>query len=218
MKFLEIDSPFMRVLGRIADLMIINFLTILLCIPVITAGAAFTAMHYVLLKIVRDEEGYIVKQYFRSFKENFLQATILWIGMLAVSAALFVDWRIMRMQGDQFSGVMLILLFAAALASYLIMIYIFPVLSRYKNTIRGTLKTSLSMSVLGIFTLRTIASAILIPLPFILALLFGYASVPFFAVICFSGPGYLRAMMYSGLFDKYEGKEKNSDGENEESE
>ena len=124
MKFLEIDSPFMRVLGRIADLMIINFLTILLCIPVITAGAAFTAMHYVLLKIVRDEEGYIVKQYFRSFKENFLQATILWIGMLAVSAALFVDWRIMRMQGDQFSGVMLILLFAAALASYLIMIYI----------------------------------------------------------------------------------------------
>ena len=218
MKFLEIDSPFMRVLGRIADLMIINFLTILLCIPVITAGAAFTAMHYVLLKIVRDEEGYIVKQYFRSFKENFLQATILWIGMLAVSAALFVDWRIMRMQGDQFSGVMLILLFAAALASYLIMIYIFPVLSRYKNTIRGTLKTSLSMSVLGILTLRTIASAILIPLPFILALLFGYASVPFFVVICFSGPGYLRAMMYSGLFDKYEGKEKNSDGENEESE
>ena len=218
MKFLEIDSPFMRVLGRIADLMIINLLTILLCIPVITAGAAFTAMHYVLLKIVRDEEGYIVKQYFRSFKENFLQATILWIGMLAVSAALFVDWRIMRMQGDQFSGVMLILLFAAALASYLIMIYIFPVLSRYKNTIRGTLKTSLSMSVLGILTLRTIASAILIPLPFILALLFGYASVPFFVVICFSGPGYLRAMMYSGLFDKYEGKEKNSDGENEESE
>ena len=218
MKFLEIDSPFMRVLGRIADLMIINFLTILLCIPVITAGAAFTAMHYVLLKIVRDEEGYIVKQYFRSFKENFLQATILWIGMLAVSAALFVDWRIMRMQGDQFSGVMLILLFAAALASYLIMIYIFPVLSRYKNTIRGTLKTSLSMSVLGILTLRTIASAILIPLPFILALLFGYASVPFFVVICFSGPGYLRAMMYSGLFDKYEGKEKNSDGENEETE
>ena len=214
MKFLEIDSPFMRVLGRIADLMIINFLTILLCIPVVTAGAAFTAMHYVMLKLVRDEEGYIVKQYFKSFKENFVQSTILWIGMLVVSAALFVDWRIMRMQGDQFSGVMLILLLAAALVAYMIMIYIFPVLSRYKNTIRGTLKTSLSMSVLGILTLRTIASAILIPLPFILALLFGYASIPFFAVICFTGPAYLRAMMYSGLFDKYEGKEKSSDSEN----
>ena len=134
--------------------------------------------------------------------------------MLVVSAALFVDWRIMRMQGDQFSGVMLILLLAAALVAYMIMIYIFPVLSRYKNTIRGTLKTSLSMSVLGILTLRTIASAILIPLPFILAFLFGYASIPFFAVICFTGPAYLRAMMYSGLFDKYEGKEKSSDSEN----
>ena len=55
MKFLDIDSPFMQVMGKVADLMILNLLTIVCCIPIITAGAAFTAMHYQVLKIVRNE-------------------------------------------------------------------------------------------------------------------------------------------------------------------
>lgn len=206
MKFLEIDSPFMRVLGTMADLIILNLLTVLLCIPIVTAGAAFTAMHYVMLKIVRNEEGYIVKTYFRVFKENFVKSTFLWLFMLIVSALLFVDWRILMMQGDEFPAFILVLLIAAAVVFYLVAIYIFPVLSRYENTIRGTLKTAFSMSVLGIFTLRTIASAILIPLPFVLMFVFGYASVPVFAVFCFSGPAFFRAKLYSGLFKQYEEK------------
>ncbi|MBO5999901.1 MAG: YesL family protein, partial [Lachnospiraceae bacterium] len=66
----SMDSPLMKVLSRVADLLILNLLTVVCCIPVITAGAAFSAMYYVLLKMVRGEEGYIVKQYFKAFKEN----------------------------------------------------------------------------------------------------------------------------------------------------
>ena len=71
MNVFEEGSPFIRFLNRMADLLIINLLTLLMCVPVITAGASLTAMHYVLLKIVRDEEGYIVRSFFRSFKLNF---------------------------------------------------------------------------------------------------------------------------------------------------
>ena len=60
-KIFEMDSPVMRFLNRLGDLMILNFLMIVCCIPVVTAGAAFTAMHYVLLKIVRGEEGYLLR-------------------------------------------------------------------------------------------------------------------------------------------------------------
>ena len=98
-KFFDMDSPVMRVLNRVGDLMIMNFLMILCCIPVITAGAAFTAMHYVLLKIVRGEEGYLIKGFFKSFKENFKQATILWLLMLLVGCSLcgrFVDLQLFR--------------------------------------------------------------------------------------------------------------------------
>ena len=84
MSIFEEGSPFIRFLNRMADLLIINLLTLLMCVPVITAGASLTAMHYVLLKMARDEEGYIVRSYFKSFKENFLQATGMWLIFLVL--------------------------------------------------------------------------------------------------------------------------------------
>ena len=67
MNLFEEGSALQRFLGKTADLMILNLVTLLMCIPVITAGAALTGMHYVLLKMVRGEEGYIVRSFFRSF-------------------------------------------------------------------------------------------------------------------------------------------------------
>ena len=71
MKFLSLDSPLMRFLGKMADLMILNLLVIFCSIPIITMGASLTAMHYVALKIVRNEEAYITKDFFKSFKCTF---------------------------------------------------------------------------------------------------------------------------------------------------
>ena len=94
MKFFDIDGPLMQGLTKIADLMILNFLTILCCIPVVTAGAAFTALHYMVLKLARNEEGYIAKGFFKSFKENFRQATIIWILVLISVAFIIFDYLI----------------------------------------------------------------------------------------------------------------------------
>ena len=88
-KLFDLDSPLMRVLSKMADLMILNLLMIVLCLPIVTAGAAFTAMHYVLLKMVRDEDSYLLKSFFKSFKLNFRQATIIWAIMLGI-AVLFI--------------------------------------------------------------------------------------------------------------------------------
>lgn len=68
-KIFDMDSPVMRVLNRVGDLLILNVLMIVCCIPVITAGAAFTAMHYVLLKIVRGEEGYLIRGFLSPFDQ-----------------------------------------------------------------------------------------------------------------------------------------------------
>ena len=76
MSIFEEGSPFQGFLNKVTDLLILNLVTLLLCLPVITAGAALTAMHYVLLKMVRGEEGYIVKSFFRAFKREFRQATV----------------------------------------------------------------------------------------------------------------------------------------------
>ena len=65
MKFFNLDSPVMQALGKMADLMWLNILTLICCIPVVTAGASLTAMHYMALKIVRNEECYITKGFFK---------------------------------------------------------------------------------------------------------------------------------------------------------
>ena len=192
----------MKKLGIMADLLILNLVTLVCCLPIVTAGAAFTAMHYVLLKIVRGEEGYVVKTFFRAFKENLLQGTILWIIMVVVYAALFVDWRILRMQGNEFPVFMNILLLAAVIIIYLISLYVFPILSRYQNTVPGTIKAALTMSVVG--TIRTIGSAIVYPIPYVILFFVGYPIVPIILCFCFTGPGYFRAKMYDGLFLTYE--------------
>ena len=114
-KIFDLDSPFMRVLNRVADLMILNFLMIICCIPIITIGAACTGMHYVLLKIVRGEEGYLVRGFFKSFKQNFRQATILWLIMLLVIAVYIGDFLIFTYSGVKFPTILVIAILGLAL-------------------------------------------------------------------------------------------------------
>jgi uncharacterized membrane protein YesL len=197
----------MKFLVTMADLMILNMLTVLCCVPIVTAGASFTAMHYVLQKLVRGEENYVSRQFFHSFKENFVQSTIIWIGMVVVYGALFVDWRILRMQGDQFPGFLIILLYGAAVIIFLYTLYIFPILARYKNTIRGILKLAFAMTIMGSITLRTLAAGILYIVPFAILLIYGWGSIPILLLMGFTVPGFFRAMMYRGLFNKYETRE-----------
>ena len=75
-RIFSLDSPLFSFLNKVADLILLNILTMICCLPIITIGASMTALHYVVLKMVRDEESYIVRSYFKSFRQNFKQATI----------------------------------------------------------------------------------------------------------------------------------------------
>ena len=204
MHFLQPGSKFMNALGVLANLMILNFLTLFLCLPILTAGASLTAMHYVLLKIVKDEEPEIISEFFHSFKMNFKQATIIWVILVFVFAVLFVDWRILRMQGDEFPGFFIILMYGAIAIVYLISLYVFPVLARYKNTIGGTFKTSFALAVYGITMFRTFICGLVNLVPMAVLYIFGYPVIPVFLAFCFTGPGFVRARIYRTLFSSYE--------------
>ena len=71
MNFFNLDSPFMRFLTKMADLIILNILYMICCIPIVTIGAASTALYTVSMKAVKNEESYIIRGYFKAFKENF---------------------------------------------------------------------------------------------------------------------------------------------------
>ena len=91
MDFFSPDSNFMAFLSKVADFVILNLLTVLCSIPIITIGAAYTAKFYTSMKIVRGEEPSVVKSYFKSFRENFAQVTGAWMILLVIAAILFIS-------------------------------------------------------------------------------------------------------------------------------
>lgn len=141
MKFLNIDSPFMQVMNKVADLMILNLLTVVCMIPLITAGAALTAMHYQVLKIVRDEECYVVKGYFKAFRENFVQSTAIWLILLVIGLILGGDFYIMYVTETEYHMIFKAVLGAVAIFALFTLIYVFPVQAKFANPVLRTSRT-----------------------------------------------------------------------------
>ena len=130
-RFFNLDSPVMVFLSKMADLMILNLLTLLLCIPIITAGDAITALYYMTIKIVKGEEGYIVRGYFKSFKENFKQATLIWLMVLVLGIVLIGDFMILSNSNMSFEQVLTVLIMIVTVLYVFTVVYVFPVLSRF---------------------------------------------------------------------------------------
>ena len=94
MKFWAIDSPVMRVLGRLGDIIILNMIFVVGCIPVITIGTSLSALYAVAMKMARGEDPSVWKEFWKAYKRNFRPATICWLVMAVIAVLLFVDFRI----------------------------------------------------------------------------------------------------------------------------
>lgn len=208
----NLDNPVWSFMGKVADLIILNILAVICSLPIFTIGASWTALYFVTIRMVRKEESYIVKDFFRSFKENFKQATIIWLIVLAMSAVLAGDILICRMLPDQIPQIISLAVAVLAFWVFGTIVYIFPVLSRFQNTIKNTLKNAFLISVLNIP--YTILIMVLIVLPFVLAF-FVYQAAPFVIAMGFSLPAYIASLMLVRIFRKLEPAEE-SGAENEE--
>ena len=145
-KLFRMDSPLMRFLTKIADLMVLNILFCITSIPLITIGASWTALYSVTLKMVRDEEGSVSRSYFRSFRQNFRQATLLWLGVLVVLALLVLDIRVLNgMAGGTAPGLLRVGVEILALLGIMVLQYLFPSLARFEASLADTLKNACMM-------------------------------------------------------------------------
>ena len=146
-KLFRMDSPLMRFLAKIADLMVLNILFCVTSIPLITIGASWTALYSVTLKMVRDEEGSVSRSYFRSFRQNFRQATLLWLGVLVVLALLVLDIRVLNgMAGGTAPGLLRVGVEILALLGIMVLQYLFPSLARFEASLADTLKNACMMA------------------------------------------------------------------------
>lgn len=96
------EGPLMTLLGKFANLVFINIFWLICSLPVVTIGAATTAMYSVCFKIVNNKGVSVVKGYFKSFKENLKQATMIWV--LLLIAGVLVAYVIYLAIGQSLSG------------------------------------------------------------------------------------------------------------------
>ena len=208
-KFFDLDSPLMTGLNKFADLIILNLLTIVCCIPVFTIGASITALHFVCLKMVRDEETYIIKSFFKSFRQNFKQATAIWLIELFVFGLLAADFYLMGHADIEFPAWLPSALIAVDVLIFMLGLHVFPLLSRFENTVGRTIKNSVMV---GILTLpKTLLMTAICALPVVLIYFFEQILAPFMLLLGISGPAFLCALVYNKTFKRFEPAQEESD-------
>ena len=142
------DSPMMRALGVVWDLIVLNLLFLVCCIPVVTIGPAITALHYVTTKMAGEKDGTpVVGNFFKSFRANFRQGVLMGILFGAAGGFLGYDIYLLWHSGNFQNSSFKILIPVAAIAYMMTFVYAFPLLARFNNTVLGTIRNAFIMSV-----------------------------------------------------------------------
>ena len=191
------DSKFTHFTNKFSDLITLNLWFVLTSLPLITIGASATAMHYVLLRIYRDELEYsITRNYFRSFRENFRQATAIWIIYIVFGAVLFADLFFIANPGFLKTPVTIV-----SILLVLSLSWIFVLQSRYANPVYATIRNAVVFSIMH--PIDTVLMCALMLLP-ILLLISKPSTIPIVVICGFSLAGIIRAMIYGKVFSQNE--------------
>ena len=168
-KWFRLDSPIMQGLSRLSDLVILSFVWFVCCMPIVTIGASNTAMYYVAMKIVRDEEDVkVIPTFFQGFKSNFKQATAMNLISLVLGAILAADACILFFAQGSMATISCAIFFAMFIWLLCIMFYAYPLQAQFYNTVKQTLINAAILSMRKF--LSTIIIFIVNMLPFILTI------------------------------------------------
>lgn len=197
-RIFDADNPLMRALAVAADLLLLNLLTLLCSLPVLTLGAALSALCDQVQRIVRGEESYVVRGFFRAFRSNLLQGSALGLFFLACGALIWLDYRLAL-------TLMPMLRFAAAAVGILVLavgLYAFPLQARFENSLGATLKNAATLAV-GFFP-RTAGMVVCVLALWLIALHFFNYALPVLLMFGVSLPFYVCALLYRDIFEKLE--------------
>lgn len=199
----EPDSPLMELVNKITDILILNLLTLLTCLPIVTIGASLSAMNDILYQMMENQEGKVARDYFLSFRRNFKKGTLLWLLMLVIFAILAADAQMVIANAASAPGWMVGLLLGAALVLILSAQYIFPLQAHFENTVRGTLKNSLIVMVMN---LPRSLLMLLVNLTPLLAFAISYSATILLLFCGLTLPGYINCFLYRPIFRKIAGE------------
>jgi len=195
------EGKLAQCLNRLGDLIWLNLLALLFCIPIITVGASVSAMYQVTLKMVKNEEGKIGVSFLRAWKENFRQSTCIWLIGGGMSAFLYLDiWLLGKVDYPFVQGYK-ILLFVLMLMVLMFTVFALIVQARFINTLKNTCKNGIFFCSAHI--LKSILMFAVMASPLVL-LGISNRMVSVIVLLGLSGPAYITSIYFRGLFQEFE--------------
>ena len=210
-KLFDADNKLNRFLARVFDCGILSVLWIVCSIPVFTMGASTIAMYTVTLKMVKNEEGAIIRSFFKAFRDNFKQSVPVTLIGIGVYTVLFVDYLVVS--GASVGRILPGIVCAAVILFTAVYSYVCPLLAMFDNTVRNTFGNAWKLAVLnpletGMFVILNLGPHIY----FYLRPDHFFVILPLWFLLGPGGLAYIMSIYFRKIFDKLLPKEK---GEND---
>lgn len=197
--FLSFNSPLMRFMSKVTDLIILNLIFIFFSLPLFTIGSSMTALYYVALKMADNTEGSIPKQFFNSFKSNFKQATVIWLIIVAAVMVFWIDISAFIRNQEHYASPVKIIVFIFGIVLVVTALQVFAVLAKFDNTIGQTIKNALVIALTQLIKSIAILAFWILPLA---AVIINLRLLPVIITVGFSAPAYLSSLLLNSTFDK----------------
>lgn len=164
----NLNSPWVQRFAMLTNLVMLNILWLICCIPIFTAGAATSALYYTVFRYHNKEDDAVLRPFFHAFRVNFRQATLLLLPLLALLALLAYETLYLVSHAAGTAVLFLLIIVAVLLTG--ILVHLFPLIARFEMRTTALLRTAFSLTLLHLpATLLVIALAFL---PFFLLFLF----------------------------------------------
>lgn len=141
------ENGFFGFMNRLGDIVFLNIVFLLTCIPIVTIGDALIALYSVSLKMARGEEGYVVRGYFKAFKDNFKKGIIVGIVLELILSVLVYDAFMLLHSAESYAAFGFFITVAAIAVIFAMMQYLFPLMARYENSIKNSVKNALLLAI-----------------------------------------------------------------------
>lgn len=184
MKF-NIESPFFQFMNTLATFIGLNVLFLILCLPIITIGPALKTLYTVTMQEARKDHKAIFSTFFRAFKENFFASAGTFLLYLGLALVFLFNAFFWGGQGSIIGTIFLIVFILALIVLALSFLYIFPLMARFDNGLRQTVKNSIfipllhSKETLGIVAIQiaTLTLCVFVPQMKIFMILLGFSFI-----------------------------------------
>jgi len=197
--FFSMDNGLFSFIGKACDVIVLSFIWMIFCIPIITIGPASTAMYYATVKVIRRERGYLFREFLKSFRLNFKRGAavgvILTLAYVILGFDLLWSWGSFKSLGN--NATILFGIFIAITSILLcITLYIFPILSRFDMTVKQLFKAAVLMSVKHIlYTLGMVLITVIT--------IFAIWLMPFLIIIIPAVATLLNSLLMERVLKKY---------------